>query len=81
MIRNTTRRTLASQARALALPLAFASALTFTSGAHAQPAWPSKPIRVVLPFPAGGPSDTEMTLAADGREWCEVVHRIQPGLD
>jgi tripartite-type tricarboxylate transporter receptor subunit TctC len=63
MIRTTTRRTLASLA--LGLPLALTSALTFTSGAQAQPAWPDKPIKVVLPFPPGGPSDIVMRLAAE----------------
>ena len=31
----------------------------------AQGHWPDKPIRVVLPFPPGGPSDMVMRLAAE----------------
>ena len=34
-------------------------------GAVAQSNWPDKPIRVVLPFPPGGPSDIVMRLAAE----------------
>ncbi|MBL8349103.1 MAG: tripartite tricarboxylate transporter substrate binding protein [Burkholderiaceae bacterium] len=33
--------------------------------ALAQAAWPERPIRVVLPFPPGGPSDIVMRLAAE----------------
>ena len=33
--------------------------------ANAQPAWPDKAIRVLLPFPPGGPSDIVMRLAAE----------------
>ena len=65
MIRNTTRRTLTSLALRLPMALALASALTLASVAHAQPAWPDKPIRVVLPYPPGGPSDIVMRLAAE----------------
>ena len=35
------------------------------STAHAQASWPDKPIRVVLPFPPGGPSDIVMRLASE----------------
>ncbi len=42
-----------------------AAALALLPAAHAQSAWPDKPIRVVLPFPPGGPSDVVMRLAAE----------------
>ena len=67
---NLTRRTL------LAL-----IAATATSGAFAQ-TWPSKPIRVVVPFPPGGGTDiiargvTQKVAAATG--WIFVVEN-QPG--
>jgi tripartite-type tricarboxylate transporter receptor subunit TctC len=43
------------------------AALTVLSAAAAlgQGAWPDRPIRVVLPFPPGGPSDIVMRLAAE----------------
>lgn len=36
-----------------------------TSPALAQSAWPDKPIRVVLPFPPGGPSDMVIRVLTD----------------
>jgi tripartite-type tricarboxylate transporter receptor subunit TctC len=36
----------------------------FAAGAHAQ-SWPAKPVRVVVPFPAGGPTDVLMRAIAD----------------
>ena len=35
------------------------------TAAQAQAVWPDRPIRVVLPFPPGGPSDIVMRLAAE----------------
>jgi tripartite-type tricarboxylate transporter receptor subunit TctC len=34
--------------------------------AMAQPAWPSRPIRLMIAFPAGGPTDITMRSLADG---------------
>src|ERR1700712_2890863 len=35
------------------------------ASAQAAGAWPERPIRVILPFPPGGPSDIAMRLGAD----------------
>jgi len=53
------RRTwVAAATFALLLPLG-------NPAAWAQVSWPDKPVRVVLPFPPGGPSDMVMRLAAE----------------
>jgi tripartite-type tricarboxylate transporter receptor subunit TctC len=41
------------------------SLLCATAVAAAQSAWPDKPIRVLLPFPPGGPSDMVIRLAVE----------------
>lgn len=51
-------RTLASALAGPVLALAGASAV-------AQGTWPERPLKVILPFPPGGPSDMVMRLAAE----------------
>ena len=48
--------------RLLVLAIALLGSLPI---AQAQPAWPTRPVRVVLPFPPGGPSDIVIRLAAE----------------
>jgi tripartite-type tricarboxylate transporter receptor subunit TctC len=49
------------------LALAFA----FAHGASAQTASPSKPVRIIVPFPAGGPTDVQSRWAAQ-----HLVHAL-----
>jgi len=42
----------------------FAAAL-FAGPLHAQPSWPQKPLRVVVPFPPGGVTDSIARITAD----------------
>ncbi len=44
---------------------AVVSALALVTVAQAQSAWPDKPIRMLLPYPPGGPSDLVMRLASE----------------
>jgi tripartite-type tricarboxylate transporter receptor subunit TctC len=48
--------------RQLVVAIAMLGTLTL---AHAQTTWPTKPVRVLLPFPPGGPSDIVIRLAAE----------------
>ncbi len=50
--------------RLLAVAAAAIAAL-FTLPVLAQPAWPSKPIHWIVPFPAGGQLDVVARLVAD----------------
>ncbi len=49
----------------LCLHVALTAFAVFGGAAQAQATWPDKAIRVVLPFPPGGPSDIVMRLAAE----------------
>jgi tripartite-type tricarboxylate transporter receptor subunit TctC len=44
---------------------ALAVAALAAGGAHAQPTWPDKPIRWIVPFPAGGQLDVVARLVAE----------------
>jgi tripartite-type tricarboxylate transporter receptor subunit TctC len=57
----TTRRAV------LLLGAAFASVALWAPAAIAQ-AFPSKPIRIIVPFPPGGPADTAVRIAQPGME-------------
>ncbi|MGE0310087.1 MAG: Bug family tripartite tricarboxylate transporter substrate binding protein [Lautropia sp.] len=64
LARQARRRRAAAAAGAAVL--AAAATLALPARALAQDGnWPSKPIRVVLPFPPGGPSDIVMRVAAE----------------
>src|SRR4051812_9364170 len=64
--------------------LAVLSCALFALEAPAQPAWPAKPIHLVVPFPAGGQLDVVSRLIADriapalGQP---VIVEVKPGAD
>jgi tripartite-type tricarboxylate transporter receptor subunit TctC len=52
--------------KTFALACSFALALGWSTGALAQAdAWPSKPVKIIVPFPAGGTSDVMGRMLAD----------------
>ena len=57
----TTRRALLANTAALA-------ALAIAPRAASAQAFPSKPIRIIVPFPPGGPADTAVRIAQPGME-------------
>jgi tripartite-type tricarboxylate transporter receptor subunit TctC len=62
--------------------VAAALALSLTGLAHAQAAWPSKPVRIVVPAPAGSSLDIIVRLMSDklGARWGQpVVVDNKPG--
>ncbi|WMS43539.1 tripartite tricarboxylate transporter substrate binding protein [Acuticoccus sp. MNP-M23] len=61
----TTRRTLLGRAAALTIAGAVACVATLSApAAQAEEAWPTKPVRVIVPFKPGGRTDTVARLAA-----------------
>src|SRR5262245_9919508 len=50
--------------RFVRLVAALAISLIFATGASAQD-WPTRPIRIVVPFPAGGSADVQTRVIAD----------------
>ena len=47
------------------------SALVATDAAHAQ-AYPNRPIKVIVPFPAGGPTDGMARIISDRLGRCSA---------
>jgi tripartite-type tricarboxylate transporter receptor subunit TctC len=56
------------------LRLLFAALLLMAVPAHAE-SWPQKPVRIIVPFPAGGSNDTLCRIVADklAGEWKQPV--------
>jgi tripartite-type tricarboxylate transporter receptor subunit TctC len=52
-----------------------ALALFVPTAAHAEDAYPSRPIHIVIPFPAGGPSDIAARIIAQkmNEDWGQPV--------
>lgn len=68
--------------REILLTLAATGALSISFGAAAQSRWPEKPVRLIVPFPPGGPTDTFARIIANKLQtkWnSPVVVDYKPG--
>jgi tripartite-type tricarboxylate transporter receptor subunit TctC len=61
---GTARRQKMAPARFIACVAASVVALGLSTSPRAEDAWPSKPIRIIVPFPAGGSSDPPIRVLA-----------------
>ena len=66
------------------LTMLFCVLAAVTQTLHAQPAWPAKPIHLIVPFPAGGQLDVVSRLVADRVSAAlgqPIIVEAKPGAD
>jgi hypothetical protein len=68
MISKTKETTMNKTSMNMLAGLMAGAGLLLSAGAQAQDAFPTKPIRIVLGFPAGGPLDQHARLLTDKRK-------------
>jgi tripartite-type tricarboxylate transporter receptor subunit TctC len=57
--------TFAARASSRVAAIVLVAAFAFPPGIQAQPAYPTRPVRIIVPFPPGGPADALARIAAD----------------